>query len=250
MSLFDIVIPVGPNDLEMVQVSINYTKNNIIGYRNIYLISYKDNLLIEDCIIISEQIFPFIMKDIDDIFGLNIRNGWYLQQLLKLYAGNIIPGILSRYLVIDADVCFLKPTEFITKNNSCIYTTGTEFHEPYFFHMNRLHPSFNKVHPLSGISHHMLFETKIINEIFKTVEEYYKNEKQFWYIFLEQVDNIHRNGSGASEYELYFTYNYLNHNEKIHIRELKWENRSNIDNLLNIDLDYVSIHWHSRDNFK
>ena len=40
------------------------------------------------------------------------RIGWYLQQLLKFYAGFVIPDILQRYLIIDCDTHFLKPTKF------------------------------------------------------------------------------------------------------------------------------------------
>jgi hypothetical protein len=36
---FDIVINVGPKDSEVIHKQIEYTKNNIIGYRNIYLIT-------------------------------------------------------------------------------------------------------------------------------------------------------------------------------------------------------------------
>ena len=38
---FDIVIPVGPNDKSIIEQQIKYTKKNIIGYRNIYLIYKK-----------------------------------------------------------------------------------------------------------------------------------------------------------------------------------------------------------------
>jgi hypothetical protein len=246
MSLFDIVIPVGPNDIEMIQTSVKYTKLNIIGYRNIYLISSFDKLCVENCQIIYENIFPFNINDIDNILGKSNRNGWYLQQLLKIYAGNIIPGILDRYLVIDADTCFLKPTCFITNDNKCIYTTGIEYHEPYFFHMNRLHPTLKKVHPLSGISHHTIFETKIINNLFNMVENFHNNGNLFWKIFLENINPYHHNYSASAENEIYFTYIFLYNNNNILIRKLKWANVSNIDDNLDKDLDFISVHYYMR----
>ena len=42
--MFDIVIPVGPNDENVINQQIEYTKKNIIGYRNIYLICKDQNL--------------------------------------------------------------------------------------------------------------------------------------------------------------------------------------------------------------
>ena len=113
--MFDKFVPVGPNDLNVISHNLEY-KKNIIGYRNIYLICC-DDLFIEDCIMVKEDIFPFTIKTLENIFGKNPRNGWYLQQLLKLYAGNIIPDILNKYLVIDAGTCFLKPSIFLLMVN-------------------------------------------------------------------------------------------------------------------------------------
>lgn len=240
--MFDIVIPVGPNDLSVIKHNLEY-KKNIIGYRNIYLIS-RENILIEDCIPIKEDIFPFTMKTLEKMFGQNPRNGWYLQQLLKLYAGNVIPDILNKYLVIDADVCFLKPTEFLIEGK-CIYTGGNEYHRPYFEHMNRLHPSFKKSLKLSGISHHMLFDTEMINKMFTMIEVYHNN--LFWKIFLDKVDKTHYCLSGASEYELYLTYMYLYHPQKIIIRQLRWINTNKYDLIQNNqNLDFIGMHWYSR----
>ena len=58
-NLFDIVIPVGPNDEYIIEKQIKFTKKNIIGYRNIYLICYKPSINISGCITIDENIFPF-----------------------------------------------------------------------------------------------------------------------------------------------------------------------------------------------
>jgi len=116
------------------------------------------------------------MNDVSEIFsrynGKNNRNGWYFQQLLKLYIGLVVPDILDNYLVIDADVFFLKPIEFII-DNKIVFTTSSEYHIPYFTHMNKLHPSFIKNISDSGISHHMMFSKKYIKEIFEMVEAYH-----------------------------------------------------------------------------
>jgi hypothetical protein len=38
-TLFDIVIPVGPNDYNRIHDTIQYTKRNVLHYRNIYIVS-------------------------------------------------------------------------------------------------------------------------------------------------------------------------------------------------------------------
>ena len=114
------------NDKFIIEKQIKYTQKNIIGYRNIYLICYDPSISIQGCITINENIFPFNIDTVSKYHGKLERNGWYLQQLLKLYAGKIIPNILDKYLVIDSDTFFLKPTTFL-QDNKCLYNYGFEY---------------------------------------------------------------------------------------------------------------------------
>ena len=239
-SIFDIVIPIGPNDNEKIINQIPYTKKNVIGYRNIYLICFDPSVKIDGCITINENIFPFSIDTVARLHGKSWRNGWYLQQLLKLYAGFVIPDILNTYLVIDSDTFFMKPVTFI-QDNKCCYNYGKENHRPYFQHMTRLEPSLKRVEPdKSGICHHMIFETEKLDKLFKLVEQRYENKK-FYEIFLEKVEKkFHTNGSGASEYEIYFNYLLTYHPNEITIRKLNWKNAKGLDH----KVDYVSVHWH------
>jgi hypothetical protein len=245
---FDIVIPLGPNEISRFDRQIEYTKKNILGYRNIYIVTCNTNIQINDCIIINEEAFPF-KKFIEQYFSQHnnksARNGWYFQQLIKLYAGKIIENILENYLVLDADVFFLKPTQFI-ENNIPFLSVGEEYHIPYFTHMKKLHESFEKVHNKSGICHHMMYSSEYLNEIFKIVED--KHNKPFWQVFILCVTE-HLNHpmqhleSGASEYELYFNYMIKYHPNKIIVRNLSWKNTSekSITSTNVCGLDYVSI---------
>ena len=244
--IFDIVILIGINDLINIKNQIEYTKKNIIGYRNIYLIPSDSSLEIDGCITITEDTFPFTINTIAEYHQKRNRNGWYLQQLLKLYAGMIIPNILDRYLVIDSDTYFLKPTRFINDNNLCLFNFSNEFHQPYYNHMNKLNPILKKVNHQSGICHHMIFETKYIKELFNLIENNHNN-KEFYKIFLENVDQIYYDGSGASEYEIYFNYMLQFNSDKIEIRELTWKNTLNINDIQNdnsLEYDYISSHLH------
>ena len=238
-SRFDIVIPVGPNDISVIENQITYTKKNVIGYRNIYIIHCDPTIKIEGCIIIPESIFPFSIQTVADYHGKLERNGWYLQQLLKLYAGFVIPDILSKYLVIDSDTFFLKPTTFI-QDGKCLYNYGREYHIPYFIHMQKLHNTFIKRANVSGICHHMIFETAYVKEIFDLIEK--THNEQFYKVFLKQVTET--SGSGASEYEMYFNYILQRHLNDITIRALNWRNTNTLQ--VNNDFDYISYHWYMR----
>lgn len=238
--VFDIVIPVGPNDRAVIEKQLTYTKRNVIGYRNIYLICYDPSISVDGCITVDESIFPFSIQTVANIHGKLDRNGWYLQQLLKFYAGQVIPNILDTYLVIDSDTFFLKPTNFI-ENEKPLYNYGSEHHVPYFIHMAKLDESLTRFNPyMSGICHHMIFETKYVIELMTKIER--KHNLSFYHVFLQWVDD--KNGSGASEYELYFNFMLHNHYDKIKVRKLNWKNVSVLadDN----ELDYISYHWYAR----
>ena len=237
---FDIVIAVGPNDKSIIELQIKYTKKNIIGYRNIYLICYDPSIKIDGCITINENSFPFNIETVAKYHGKMKRNGWYLQQLLKLYAGKIIPNILDRYLVIDSDTFFLKPTTFV-ENNKCLYNYSIEYHKPYFQHMQKLDKNLIRIYKRkSGICHHMIFEKKYIDKLIYRIE---KNHNELFYIvFLKKVTN--KNGSGASEYEIYFNYMLKYNPDKIKIRKLRWKNTNKL--ITKSDYDYVSYHWYLR----
>lgn len=244
VEVFDIVIVVGKKDNNIIKNQLEYTKKNIIGYRNIFLISDDDNLLIDNCITISEKIFPFSLETIALYHGLSERNGWYLQQLLKLYAGNIIPNILDKYLILDSDTFFIKPTSFFI-NNKPLYNYGNEYHYPYFEHMIKLNNNLIKQYPdKSGICHHMIFEKKIINELFNLIET--THNENFYKVFLKFVNKNNINNSGASEYEIYFNYIIKEHSNDIIIRKLNWINGELNNETLKSDYDYISNHWYLR----
>ena len=238
---FDIVIPVGPNDAAVIDKQIVFTKKNVIGYRNIYLVVCDPKINIDGCITINENIFPVSLETVSTIHGKMERNGWYLQQLLKLYAGKTIPGILERYLVVDSDTFFFKPTVFV-ENDKCLYNFGVEFHTPYFNHMAKMDANLVKMMNKSGICHHMMFETKYVNEMMSAIEA--KHDDQFYNVFLKCVSEADRPFSGASEYEIYYNYMLKNHRDHIAIRELKYKNVKVL--AMDSDMDYVSYHWYMR----
>ena len=173
------------------------------------------------------------------------RAGWYLQQLLKLYASVAIPEMCSYYLVIDADTIFLKPTTFFNSDQVPLYNTGSDFHVPYFHHMSRLYPMLQKQLPVSGICHHMMFNREILLQLFDKVSQHHSDSqcnssKPFWQLFLELIDPSSAGASGASEYEIYFNYLLIFHKNNMCIRNLQWSNSNTIS--LNSPDSYISCH--------
>jgi hypothetical protein len=245
VKLYDIVIPVHSKDFERFKYQIEYTKKNILNYRNIYIVSNITNISIDGCIIIDENIYPFSKKMISN-YVIEKSVGWVLQQLIKLYSGFVIPNILENYLVIDSDTFFFKPTTFI-ENNKLLFAYGTEHHKPYFEQMKRMNTELIKMIPdKSGICHHMIFNTKYVKELFNFI---CKEGDEFYNVLLK---NINKNdASCVSEYEIFFNYMIKFNPDKIKIRKLKWKNYERKDTdlkkLMN-EYDYVSFHQYSIKN--
>jgi glycosyltransferase involved in cell wall biosynthesis len=236
-TLFDIVIPVGPNDYNRIHDTIQYTKRNVLHYRNIYIVS-PNTITIDGCIYIPETIFPITVDYIKSLDNCKEKAGWYMQQLIKLYAGSSIPGILENYLILDADVYVVKPTTFM-RGNIPLYALGKEHHMPYFRHMFRLHPTLFRVNNVSGICHHMMFTQKYLQELFALVET---PTVPFWMRFLYEVQE---SGSGASEYEIYFNFMLAYHKNDMIIRELCWRDVSRLDEV-GPEHDLVALHYYLR----
>jgi hypothetical protein len=237
---FDIVICLGPNDINIINLMIDYTKKNIIGYRNIYIISYDKNIKIDGCIIIDETIFPFNKQQIEQFLINKSRAGWYLQQLLKLYACFIIDDILDNILIIDSDTIFFKKTSFFY-DDIPLYNYGTEYYIDYFEHMQKLHPSLKKQDVnKSGISHHIIFTKKILKELLKLVENYHN--KPFYQVFIENINPYVI--SSASEYEIYFNFMLYYFPNELKLRKLNFDNKPRIFSSINNNHNYDYISYH------
>ena len=86
-----------------------------------------------------------------------------------------------------------------------------------------------------------MFEKKYILELFAMVEKQHEGTP-FYKVFLEMVTNY--DGSGASEYEIYYNFMLIFHRNDIEIRSLNWTNTNKIPE--NSNFDYVSVHSYLR----
>ena len=237
---FDAVIPVGPHDHPLLPTTVHYARQNIVGLDRVYVISKSPESVPRGCHFVHEGTFPFKLEDMRGRV-LPGREGWYLQQLLKLHAWRYIPGLSGRYLVLDADTFFLRRTEFITEDNRTMLTAGSEFHRPYFAHLERLLPGLHRVRNASGISHHMVFDSGCLAHLMELAEMHH-GSRPFWQTFIQEADPALV--SGASEYELYFNFMQLYHSGKIRIRALEWTNAGSSRDPTLLDYDFITCHHH------
>lgn len=258
----DVVIPCVKKDLETLELCIEGIKKNGKNVRRVIIISSEP--FTDKAEWYDEKLFPFSFEDVE--FRLYqsphlikkykskpvYRVGWYFQQLLKLYAPFVIPDISANVLVLDSDTIFLRPVEFLDSKGGGYFNVGEEYWIAYFKHMKSLIPWLHKVYPeYSGISHHMLLQRNILEDLFETICFYHK-DKEPWQAFLDCNDyqafiNCVQNDvyySGASEYELYFNF-ALSRTNQIKIRPLLWKNISglnHLDSYREAGYHYVSSH--------
>jgi len=232
--LHDVVIPFHPKDEYTIYKCINSCKN-IKNLNKIFIVSKK---LIEapNTTWINEDIFPFKLEDIVSNNALipMHRAGWYYQQLIKLYSF-LIPNITNTFLILDSDIIFLKPVDFLEQGLP-LYSYSDEYTPDYFECMKKLNSFFERSVNVSGICHHMMFETSILNEIFTLIG----NKETAWKNIIKNVENWHH---GFSEYELYFHYIHKAYPKKYKIRKLTYEDVTNIETpIMNSNLNYIVCH--------
>lgn len=237
----DVVIPSTEKDQETLDLCINGIKENCTDVRRIIVISKTK--LTNNAEWIDESSFP-ITKDMIafELFGnetmanaykMNPSNrlGWIYQQFLKLYAPLVIENISPNVLVLDSDTIFLRPVSFIGPNGAACFNPGTERHSPYFAHMHRLLPELHRVYPEhSGISHHMLFQKCVLEDLKSAIETYH--QKPMWKALIHCIDHNCLFGSCMSEYEIYFNYALLR-SKQFSIRKFTWQNISSISSIPN-----------------
>jgi len=205
---FDAVIPFHPKDSDVLPYCVFGLRKNVRGLRNIYVVS-KDDPDEDDIIWIPESIFPFTIQEVATILqSTNGREGWYFQQLLKLYAFRVIPGILPHVLLFDSDCVVCRPISFFSPEGKIfIDWSEKQNHEAYFTHARTIMGDlFHQPDPeKSGITDHMMVYQEIMEELLCKIE-HRANCRDAWQIWLEAVDPAQRNFSGRSEYEIYYTY--------------------------------------------
>jgi hypothetical protein len=242
----DVVIPCAEKDLPTLELCIRGASRLPETGRLIVVSPWR---MTDAAEWFDEARFPFSKDDVasEVVIGGDPRLGWYLQQLIKLYASFVIDGISEDILVIDADTVFLRPVRFVDWRGRGLYATGTEHHPPYFAHMQRLLPGLRReTAAASGIVHHMLLRRSVLLDLFARVESLHR--KEFWRAFLNCVDDDAYH-SGASEYEIYFNFAQRWRGESVRIRPLRWRNALRLADLevdRRAQYHYVSYHAHER----
>ena len=255
----DVVIPCAPKDKKTLSLCIQGIKQYGNNIRRIIVVSKEK--ITDEAEWYSEDAYPFTKEDIArEIFHgdkkaykkfllrKRSRIGWIYQQFLKLYAPFVIPEISSNVLVLDSDVIFLNPTNFMTETGEPIFHPAPEYHAPYFDHMKKLLPDLKKVYEEhSGVSHHMLFQRPILEDLFNLISQQHKVDA--WKAIARCINPKIENLISLSEYEIYFNFALLR-SSQVHIETIKWLNVSPLKKLekyKNLGFSFLACHEYNND---
>lgn len=169
--------------------------------------NYADRIVLLD-----EQKFPFCGDNVSEVMFETVRQkglytvdgkspfektiwgriGWFLQQLLKVYAGRVFG--LRDYVLLDSDLIWFNDVKFIApRNNSSPNYRGNTY---YYATSNQYHPSYIATLPRisglplhehkpvfrSGIVHHMVIVKSVLDSLIDSSEA--KHGLPFWQILL------------------------------------------------------------------
>lgn len=153
---------------------------------------------------------------------------YHKQQILKLSLDYAFTGDI---LIVDCDLLFIRPTNFID-NGVYNFYTSIEFDSEYFAFMNRI-GNIPKITPeqVSFITDFAIFNTNYLKEIREYLE---KLNNDSWLNTIQRVLHIDKEETyNLSEYELYGNYLLWKHPQKVKLiypeqyimrLEMDWEN--------------------------
>ncbi len=242
--MIDVVIPSHEKDKETLDLCIQGVKENIQDVRRIIVVS--KNKMTDNAEWISEETFPFTIKDVGDTIGFHRKTFNYFGGLIQTTSALVLPDLCDNVLVLDSDTIFLTPKKFVDDENRVSFDVSYDVaagvvDHPYYEHMEKLIPGLTKQTRYSGIVHHMLIQKDILQDMFNRVEEYHN--KPFWKanldVTLEDYRTWPNKGSHAdaplllTTYELYFNYalKYFPDRVKIEPRKsiLAYKGRMGVD---------------------
>lgn len=160
--------------------------------------------------------FPFTIDQVAIEVG-NIKMAKeYRTQLIYLYCSEVLSPLSDYYFVMDANIVIKGPIELFYEGNIPCYTWSHGCYLPYFLHMKKLHPSFEKMLVNSAISPFFILNKHHVQEMMEMVAP----NKSFWKVYLNNVDRHQR--MGASYQELYLNFIAKYHYKEYHLKKIEW----------------------------
>jgi hypothetical protein len=148
------------------------------------------------------------------------RAGWTYQQILKLGVPEYIPDISAAYLLVDADVIWLRPWRIMVDDRIRFpYTHASEYHPPYrdaYFRLFGVQPQA----PFSLTAHQMVYDQALLAEMKRAIEA--RHGVAWWEAYVTAADPLEP--SSISELDIYGLWVLDNHPDAASHRPLSYLN--------------------------
>jgi hypothetical protein len=151
------------------------------------------------------DVSPVALNDIGYIVNGVNRNGWLLQQFVKLSADKFVNS--DHIFWVDTDTIFLRPHVF-EHNGKYIFDISDEYNPPYFKIYEKLFKQPAKL-PVSFVAHHMIVQKAKLVEMNKKIEEV--NGMEWYKAILHHLDRT--SPVGFAEFETFGQYMYANYSD-------------------------------------
>lgn len=145
------------------------------------------------------------------------RVGWYLQQLVKLKAILAVHSLNAPALIWDADTLPLRPMSFVGVNGVLGFTTGREYHVPYFRLIDQL-LGLRREQEFSFIAQCLPTRTEWLESMCREIET--RTSKPWDQSIIDAIDP--NETSSFSEYETLGTYVFKKYAGEVAINEIPW----------------------------
>jgi len=232
---FDIIIPCAAKDAQLLVSCLKSLRKNMAQARRFIVVSKQP--LVENSLVewFDEIFYPFTAG--------NLGTAWRYQQALKLYAHSVIPGLLENILVVDSDVVWQKPVEFLDCEGCGLYATSDvlrdiQGYDEFFLKVLRPLGIGRFAGDKSAITHHMLFQKNVLDSLLADAQKVFK--KPLWEVI---------STGKPSEWELYLNYAVSRFPGQVKFRQLKFLVTGDITEALNPNdqsVDYTVCHSHRR----
>ena len=178
MTAIDVVLPVHEKDRDVLPLSLRGTLKHVRPVRRICVVSRRPVHWPDERVVWIPEPTDGQLPTLDQLRALWSsrypamlhRASWVYQQLLKLGAGSYIEDLSPSYLVVDADVLFLRDVSFsLPAGVRFPYSRATESWAPYHDAYRRL-LGVDATSTHSMVTHHMLFDRALIAELQGEIE--------------------------------------------------------------------------------
>lgn len=248
--MIDVVMPTHEKDFEVLPLAVAGALRYITPLRRVCVVSEKPFTYGDDRVAWYAEPPASTMPSAAQLHArwvehnadMAVRANWVYQHLLKLGAGKYIDDLSPSYLVVDADVIFLRPVRFDPRELRFPYSFDNESHQPYRDAYRRL----LGVAPQTQrglIAHHMLFDRALLGELMAELE---RRHSQPWYeAYCGVVD--YDELSPISVFNTYGWWVLDHHPELAGHRQLKWRDVPTVPTPAEcaqfaLELDFVAAH--------